>query len=115
MTRFKMITVALVAAALTLMMSQSAGANHWRHRDGITFGFSFGSPYYYHPYPYHPYPMYRPYRHPYPVAPRRLYRNSQSAHVNWCYNHYRSYRAWDNTYQPYHGPRRFCRSPYYWG
>jgi hypothetical protein len=35
-----------------------------------------------------------------------------SAHVRWCYNHYRSYRASDNTYQPYNGPRRQCVSPY---
>ena len=34
------------------------------------------------------------------------------AHVQWCYDHYRSYRASDNTYQPYNGPRRQCRSPY---
>ena len=34
------------------------------------------------------------------------------AHVNWCENRYRSYRAWDNTFQPYHGPRRQCWSPY---
>ncbi len=47
-------------------------------------------------------------------APRRTYRvyRGGSAHVRWCYNRYRSYRAWDNTFQPYHGPRRQCRSPY---
>ena len=35
-----------------------------------------------------------------------------SAHVEWCYNRYRSYRASDNTFQPYNGPRRQCYSPY---
>lgn len=71
---------------------------------------------------------YRPYRHVYPqfyfglgvplynnyyyAQPRRYYRAGGSAHVAWCYNRYRSYRAWDNTYQPYHGPRRQCWSPY---
>ena len=35
-----------------------------------------------------------------------------SAHVRWCNNRYRSYRAYDNTFQPYHGPRRQCYSPY---
>lgn len=35
-----------------------------------------------------------------------------SAHVRWCQNRWRSYRASDNTYQPYHGPRRACVSPY---
>ncbi|MGN6766364.1 MAG: BA14K family protein [Rhizobiaceae bacterium] len=38
--------------------------------------------------------------------------NGGSAHVQWCYNRYRSYRASDNTYQPYGGPRRQCVSPY---
>lgn len=33
-------------------------------------------------------------------------------HVRWCYNRYRSYRASDNTFQPYNGPRRQCWSPY---
>lgn len=34
------------------------------------------------------------------------------AHVEWCYNRYKSYRASDNTFQPYNGPRRQCISPY---
>ena len=37
-----------------------------------------------------------------------------NTHVGWCYGHYRSYRADDNTYQPYYGPRRLCVSPYYY-
>ena len=40
------------------------------------------------------------------------YRPRGDAHVSWCYNRYRSYRASDNTFQPYNGPRRQCRSPY---
>jgi len=43
----------------------------------------------------------------------RYYRSGGNAHVRWCYDRYRSYRASDNTFQPYHGPRRSCRSPYY--
>lgn len=35
-----------------------------------------------------------------------------SAHERWCYDRYRSYREWDNTWQPYYGPRRPCISPY---
>jgi hypothetical protein len=35
-----------------------------------------------------------------------------NAHVQWCYDRYRSYRASDNTFQPYNGPRRQCNSPY---
>lgn len=34
------------------------------------------------------------------------------SHVHWCYREYRSYREWDNTFQPYDGPRRECISPY---
>ncbi|MBL4917642.1 BA14K family protein [Szabonella alba] len=33
-------------------------------------------------------------------------------HVNWCHDRWRSYRASDNSYQPYNGPRRVCSSPY---
>ncbi len=40
------------------------------------------------------------------------YRPRGNAHVDWCYNRYRSYRASDNTFQPYNGPRRQCVSPY---
>ena len=42
------------------------------------------------------------------VRPGRM---SQS-HVEWCHDRYRSYRTSDNTFQPYNGPRRACRSPY---
>ena len=34
------------------------------------------------------------------------------SHTRWCANRYRSYRAYDNSYQPYNGPRRQCVSPY---
>ena len=33
-------------------------------------------------------------------------------HYQWCENRYRSYRASDNTFQPYNGPRQQCNSPY---
>jgi len=42
---------------------------------------------------------------------RRVYDYSQD-HIQWCYNRYRSYRASDNTFQPYNGPRQQCYSPY---
>lgn len=42
-------------------------------------------------------------------APAYRYSN---AHVQWCYDRYRSYRASDNTFQPYNGPRKQCYSPY---
>lgn len=34
-------------------------------------------------------------------------------HFDWCAGRYRSYRAYDNTFQPYYGPRQQCQSPYY--
>lgn len=45
------------------------------------------------------------------VAPAPRY-DLSSAHVRWCENRYRSYRAYDNTFQPYNGPRQQCYSPY---
>ena len=57
--------------------------------------------------------MYNNYNY-YDAPPRRYYRAGRlsSAHVQWCYNRYRSYRAYDNTFQPYNGPRQQCYSPY---
>jgi hypothetical protein len=54
------------------------------------------------------------YNNYYEPAPRRYYRTQRvsSAHVQWCYNRYRSYHAYDNTFQPYNGPRQQCYSPY---
>lgn len=40
------------------------------------------------------------------------YRPRGQPHIDWCYARYRSYRASDNTFQPYNGPRRPCVSPY---
>ena len=33
-------------------------------------------------------------------------------HIDWCMTRYNSYRMEDDTYQPYHGVRRRCNSPY---
>jgi hypothetical protein len=33
-------------------------------------------------------------------------------HLEWCEDRYRSYRASDNSFQPYNGPRQQCISPY---
>lgn len=43
---------------------------------------------------------------------QRRYVGGGNSHVNWCYSRYRSYRAYDNTFQPYNGPRQQCYSPY---
>jgi hypothetical protein len=45
-------------------------------------------------------------------APAYRGRVMSNAHVQWCYGNYRSYRASDNTFQPYNGPRQQCHSPY---
>jgi hypothetical protein len=50
------------------------------------------------------YPRYRP-------VYRKAYVGG-SVHHGWCAQRYRSYRAWDNTFQPYNGPRRYCISPF---
>lgn len=34
-----------------------------------------------------------------------------TSHQQWCASRWKSYRASDNTYQPYNGPRRQCVSP----
>lgn len=33
-------------------------------------------------------------------------------HYAWCARRYRSYSAYDNSFQPSRGPRRQCYSPY---
>ncbi len=51
------------------------------------------------------------------VEPRRVHRepvyvNRGEAHVNWCYNRYRSYQARSNTFVSYGGRVKQCYSPY---
>ena len=41
------------------------------------------------------------------IAPRNVAR-----HDNWCDNRYRTYSYRTKTFQPYHGPRRLCNSPF---
>jgi hypothetical protein len=41
------------------------------------------------------------------LASQPRYANGNS-HTQSCYARYRSYRAYDNTYQPNYGPRRQC-------
>ncbi|MER9305048.1 BA14K family protein [Mesorhizobium sp. M0293] len=84
------------------------GRRHGRHHNdgaaallGLGLGLGIGS-------------MYNNYNYYDAPPPRRYYRAGRlsSAHVQWCYNRYRSYRAYDNTFQPYNGPRQQCYSPY---
>ncbi|MEM1364713.1 MAG: BA14K family protein [Pseudomonadota bacterium] len=49
--------------------------------------------------------------------PRRVKRviraGLSNRHYRWCHAKYRSYRARDNSFQPYQGGRKACVSPYY--
>lgn len=94
------------------------GRGHYNHHngyDGYNSGLYLGlgllpsyndyDPYYNNS--YYNEPIYRP-----RVYRQRVYRHAGSSHVEWCYNRYRSYRERDNTFQPYHGPRQQCYSPY---
>ncbi len=54
---------------------------------------------------------YRP-RYYAPRYYRQVY-SGGNAHTRWCFARYRSYRVYDNTFQPFYGPRRACVSPYY--
>ena len=47
-----------------------------------------------------------------PESEPDLAREQSVAHVEWCSRRYRSYRAGDNSYQPYSGDRRPCHSPF---
>lgn len=73
---------------------------YWFPRSAFTFEIIIGgaSPRYHAPRRYY--------------APPRGYRLTR-AHYRWCDAKYRSYRASDNTFQPYHGRRKQCVSPYY--
>jgi hypothetical protein len=45
---------------------------------------------------------------------RRYARSMAERHIDWCYDQYRSYREWDNSWKPLRGPRRECVSPFYY-
>jgi hypothetical protein len=46
------------------------------------------------------------------AAPPPVVAVAPNPHVDWCARTYRSYNPYDNTFQPYHGPRAYCISPY---
>ncbi|MCV0397008.1 MAG: BA14K family protein [Rhizobiaceae bacterium] len=84
------------------------GRRHWhrpayrhyrRHYPRPYVEFHFGTPHYVRP----------RYARPSYVRPAMRF---SPAHYRWCEARYRSYRTWDNSWQPYHGPRRQCISPY---
>ena len=68
--------------------------------------------YYYDHIPAYPVPVFKSY-HPPVMHHRTVVVGISGAHAAWCHAHYRSYRAHDISFQPHHGPRRQCRSPYH--
>lgn len=78
-------------------------SRHYSHRRGADVYIDLYVPSYRYAEPRYVEPRY---------APRRVIRLSD-AHVNWCYNRYKSYRERDNTFNPGKGrPRQQCYSPY---
>jgi hypothetical protein len=115
-----------IAAALALLTALGTGPAAAGSVDGPWYsqpplqGTGPGHYYSYHPehvpgYPQelrgYPVPLYstsRPVIHRYAAR----YGGGWSAHIGWCHERWRSYRASDNSYQPFYGPRRPCRSPF---
>ncbi|WP_353641691.1 BA14K family protein [Mesorhizobium sp. WSM2239] len=134
---FRAASVVILAGA-AISGASPAAAGDWRHHRAVEivrYDDAYGLPWYrQHPwlgtgpghyYSYHPdhVPSYPDPLRGYPVpiydvnhrvsAPVvRTYRVVSGAHVEWCTARYRSYDAPTDTYQPYHGPRRLCRSPF---
>ena len=119
--------VALLALStiMTTVASAEAGRRERAFAGGVVAGLAGAAiiggiarahePYYapgYHVRPTYYAPVYRPVH----VAPAPVYRvrhrRAGNAHLDWCFARYRSYDAGSNTFQPYHGPRRTCVSPY---
>ena len=95
-------------------MVTTIGLGHWAgSQTGAIIGGLPAQPRYYGP-SYYDQSYYGPtYYRPHYYAPRN-YRQvyyGGNTHTRWCYARYRSYRAYDNTFQPYYGPRRACVSP----
>lgn len=87
-----------------------AGRYYRRPRASVGIQLNFGPRYGYRDPYYRSRPVYR--RAPVYHSAPRIIRNYSARHHAWCDGRYRSYRASDGTFQPYHGPRRRCNSPY---
>ena len=108
----------IVASAFGLNAASSASAKAGVYVGiGIGYGYPVYRPRYYYPRGVYRRRYLRPrvYRRYY--RPRRVYRHRRTyrrglsrAHYRDCARRYRSYRASDNTFQPYRGGRRQCRS-----
>ena len=95
-------------------VTETAHRAKWRHR-----GWRLNRHRHYHPYKHHHRRYHRRHHHhhspwPYIIGGAIIggVIAHSAAHVRWCKNRYRSYDVYSDTYQPYYGPRRRCRSPY---
>jgi hypothetical protein len=84
------------AAAAVVPTSASAGSYGYGYSSGYGNGGGYGGYQYKKPRTYRSHNAYQ----------------GNNPHLRWCYNRYKSYREYDNTFQPYHGPRQLCLSPY---
>ncbi len=74
---------------------------HLRHHNGFTFSYQFGNSGIFIE-PHRPRIIHRPR----PVV------HLTQAHVNWCYDRYRTYDHRSNSFVIRHGQRAYCVSPY---
>jgi hypothetical protein len=123
----------LVGSAVSGALPAAAG--DWHHREAVEivpYGHVYRVPWYdQHPwigtgpgyyYSHHPdhIPAYPKPLTGYPVpiydvgqpVVHAVPRHRVGAHAEWCAARYRSYDVGTDTYQPFDGPRRYCRSPY---
>lgn len=127
--RAALLACAAIAAGSALPAATPAQAGEWSHHGWVETHRPWydqhpwtgtGPGYYYSNHPNHipaypkplrgyPVPLYEV-RAPLPAAPR--FRASFDRHAEWCARRYRSYDVRSDTFQPYHGPRRYCRSPF---
>ncbi len=87
-----------------------SGHRHHRHVRPLT-GPQLYYSYHYDHIPAYPVPIFKSIHPPLVIGPAVRYR-AVSHHSAWCHARYRSYRAHDNSFQPYHGRRSQCWSPY---
>ncbi len=92
----------LAAGAIIGGMLAQPGYYGSGYYDRRYYGSTYDGPYYYGSTRYYA-----------PRYYRRAYYYGGGSHTRWCFARYRSYRAYDNTFQPYYGPRRACVSPGY--
>ena len=101
-----------VGVSVTVNVESGNRWHHAHHHPWRVTGPQTYYGYHYDHIPGYPVPIFPSHRPPLVVQPAAPYLVVASGHVEWCYARYRSYRAYDNSFQPYHGPRRQCWSPY---